>query len=94
VIVGSIDGSSVANENVGRKATVDTGAAVDVGNQVGVAGSVVTGGGAGVDRKLLQDASIPTASNKRNSALANMFILPLPLMPCKETSNDSGFFTA
>jgi hypothetical protein len=59
-----------------------------VGTQVGVAGSAVTGGGVVVDRKPLQDASIPAVKNKRINALAKMFILPLPLMPCKETSND------
>jgi hypothetical protein len=66
------------NENVGRRATVGNGAAVDVGTEVGVAGSAATGGGVGVDRKPLQDASIPAVKNKRINALARMFILSLP----------------
>lgn len=47
--VGSTDGSIVAtNENVGRRATVDKGAAVAVGAMVDVAGTEVVGNEVGV----------------------------------------------
>ena len=47
----------------------------------------------GVDWLLPQDASITAARNKGiNNVLPKMFILPFPLMFCKETPNASRLF--
>ena len=47
---------------------------------------------AGVDRELLQEASMIAARNKGRHVLPIMFILPLPLLLHKETPHGSRLF--
>ena len=92
VVVGKVCvvGVVVGNENVGRGVFVGIvlcGSASPV-LTVEMAVSIISASLiVGVDWPLLQAVSIPATRNKRMIVLPKMFILPLPLIFCKETPN-------
>ena len=65
---------------VGRAGCVSASAVLTVAMAVSMISASLT---VGVDRELLQEASMIAARNKGMNVLPKMFILPLPLMICK-----------
>ena len=98
VIVGKVCvvGVFVGNENVGRGVFVGIALCVSAKAVLTVAMAVSMISESlivGVDRELLQDASITAARNKGiNNVLPKMFIFQFPLMFYKETLNASRLF--